>query len=149
MGAVTRDPTIRSVGANNVKLARLSVCINEKRKTGDGKILDTPIFVDVFAWDKMASTAEKFIKKGSNVFVEGKLQLEQWEKDGTKHQKISIRASSLKFIPQNAKPYNNNGRSKETAPEPAVGSEEPQPRETAPNVVPDLSAIDAEIDSWS
>lgn len=100
MGGLTRDPDIRTVGNQGMKVARLNVCINEKRKAQDGKIVDIPTFIDVEAWGSMAELSEKYLAKSSNVFVEGKLQLEQWERDGVKHQKIKIRAANLKFIPK-------------------------------------------------
>lgn len=100
IGVLTRDPDIKAVGQTAMKLARLSVCINEKRKTSDEKYIDTPVFVDVEAWARMADMCEKFLTKNSLVLVEGKLQMAQWEKDGVKHQKLKIRASNIKFLPK-------------------------------------------------
>ena len=100
IGILTRDPDVKTVGKTAMKLARLSVCINEKRKTQDGKFIDNPVFVDVDAWARMADMCEKYLAKNSLVFVEGKLQMAQWEKDGVKHQKLKIRASNIKLLPK-------------------------------------------------
>lgn len=100
MGVLTRNPDIKTVGKNGMKLAVLSLCINEKRKTQDGKFVDNPVFVDVDAWSRLAETCEKYLVKNSNVFVEGTLQMAQWEKDGVKHQKLKIRAKNIKFLPK-------------------------------------------------
>ena len=102
IGNLTRDPDVKTVG-NGMKLAHLSVCINEKRKTQDGKIVENPVFIDVDAWTRLAEMCEKYLAKNSSVFVEGKLQMSQWEKDGVKHQKLKIRASNIKFLPRNGK----------------------------------------------
>lgn len=103
IGILTRDPDIKTVGKTPMKLARLSVCINEKRKTQEGKYIDNPVFVDVDAWTRMADMCEKYLTKNSLVFVEGKLQMAQWEKDGVKHQKLKIRASNIKFLPKSGR----------------------------------------------
>lgn len=108
IGVLTRDPDIKTVGKAAMKLARLSVCINEKRKTQDGKLIDNPVFIDVDAWARLAELCEKYLAKNSNVFIEGKLQMAQWEKDGVRHQKIKIRASNIKFLPKG----NRNGTSR-------------------------------------
>lgn len=100
MGTLTKDPMIRTVGTAGKKLAILSVCVNEKRKTPDGKVIDNVVFVDVDAWSKLAENCEKALKKHSCIFVDGTLQMAQWEKDGVRHQKLKIRARNIKFLPK-------------------------------------------------
>ena len=99
IGNLTRDPDVKTVG-NGMRLAHMSVCINEKRKTQDGRILDCPVFIDVDAWARLAEICEKYLAKNIQVFIEGKIQMAQWEKDGVKHQKLKIRASNIKFLPK-------------------------------------------------
>jgi single-strand DNA-binding protein len=55
--------------------------------------------VDVDAWDKLGELCGQYLKKGRSVLVEGRLQSDSWEKDGQKHQKLKIRASTVKFMP--------------------------------------------------
>ena len=100
IGNLTRDPEIKEVGNAKMKMARLSLCINERRKTADGKLIDNPVFVDVEAWARLAEMCEKYLSKNSNIFVEGRLQSSQWEKDGVRHQKVKVRASNIKFLPK-------------------------------------------------
>ena len=100
MGTLSRDPIVRTVGSAGTKLTTLSLCINEKRRTPDGKVIENVVFVDVDAWSKLAEMCEKHLKKHSNVFVDGSLIMAQWEKDGQKHQKIKIRAKNIKFLPK-------------------------------------------------
>ena len=113
MGILTRDPDIKTVGNAGMKLARLSVCINEKRKTQDGTVIANPVFIDVDAWARIADMCEKYLAKNSNIFVEGKLQMAQWEKDGVKHQKLKIRASNIKFLPKGNRLNANTKRGKD------------------------------------
>ena len=111
IGNLTRDPDVKTVG-NGMRLAHMSVCINEKRKTQDGRILDCPVFIDVDAWARLAEICEKYLAKNSQVFVEGKIQMAQWEKDGVKHQKLKIRASNIKFLPKGNRFANNDKKEK-------------------------------------
>ena len=100
MGNLTRDPDVRTAGASGMKVARLGLAINERRKSRDGQYADIPVFVDVDAWDRLAELCGQFLSKGRSVLVEGRLQMDSWEKDGVKHQKLKVRASTIKFLPQ-------------------------------------------------
>ena len=56
-------------------------------------------FVDVVVWGRQAETCSQYLSKGSQVFVEGKLQLDQWEnKEGEKRSKIKVRADRVQFM---------------------------------------------------
>ena len=100
MGNLTRDPDIRAVGVNGMKVARLAVAMNERRRDRNGQIIDTPVFIDVDAWDKLAELCGQFLTKGRSILVEGRLQMDTWEKEGVRHQKLKVRASTIKFLPQ-------------------------------------------------
>ena len=58
------------------------------------------MFVDVDAWDKLAELCGQYLTKGSSILVEGRLQMDTWERDGVKHQKLKVRASTIKFLPK-------------------------------------------------
>ena len=100
MGNLTRDPDVRSTGASGTKVARLGLAVNERRKDRGGQMQEFPVFIDVDAWDKLAELCGQYLSKGSPIFVEGRLQMDSWEKDGVKHQKLKVRASTIKFLPK-------------------------------------------------
>jgi single-strand DNA-binding protein len=100
MGNLTRDPDVRVAGANGMKVARLGLAVNERRRDRSGQAVDYPVFVDVDAWDKLAELCGQYLTKGSSILVEGRLQMDTWEKDGVKHQKLKVRASTIKFLPK-------------------------------------------------
>ena len=100
MGNLTRDPDVREVGMNAVKVCRFSLAINERRKDRSGNVIDMPTFVDVDAWDKLGELCGQYLVKGSSILVEGRLQMDTWEKDGIKHQKLKVRANTIKFLPK-------------------------------------------------
>ena len=110
MGNLTRDPDVRMTGTVGLKVARLGLAINERRRDRNGQMQDFPVFVDVDAWDKLAELCGQHLSKGSPVLVEGRLQMDNWEKDGVKHQKLKVRAMSIKFLP---KPDRSSGQFKE------------------------------------
>ena len=98
MGNLTRDPDVRSTGATGIKVARLGMAVNERRRDRNGNTQEFPVFVDVDAWDKLAELCGQHLSKGSPVLVEGRLQMDSWERDGVKHQKLKVRASTIKFL---------------------------------------------------
>ena len=98
MGNLTRDPDVRTAGAGGLRVARLGLAVNERRKDRNGQMQDFPVFVDVDAWDKLAELCGQYLTKGSPVLVEGRLQMDTWEKEGVKHQKLKVRATAVKFL---------------------------------------------------
>lgn len=100
MGNLTRDPDVRMTGSSGMKVARLGLAMNERRKDRNGVMQDFPVFVDVDAWDKLAELCGQYLSKGSSILVEGRLQMDSWEKDGIRHQKLKVRANTIKFLPR-------------------------------------------------
>ena len=97
MGNLTRDPDMRTVGSG-MKVARLRLAVNERRRNRDGQLQDFPIFVDVDVWDKSAELCGQYLVKGSGILVEGRLQQDTWEKNGVKHSALKVRATAVKFL---------------------------------------------------
>lgn len=107
VGNLTRDPTLRKTPAG-VACADLSLAVNESYTGKDGKTQESACFVDVVTWEKQAEACCEFLQKGAPVFVEGKLQYDQWEdKEGQKRNRIRIRADRVQFM---GKPAGANGR---------------------------------------
>ena len=100
MGGLVRDPEVQSTGATGVKVARMRLSVTEQRKDRNGVLQKFPVYVDVDAWDKLAELCGQYLTKGRSILVEGRLQMDSWEKDGVKHQKLKVRASTIKFLPQ-------------------------------------------------
>ena len=100
MGNLTRDPDVRATGASGRKVARLGLAVSERRRDRNGQVQDFPVFVDVDAWDRLAELCGQYLVKGSSILVEGRLQMDTWEKDGIKHQKLKVRANTIKCLPK-------------------------------------------------
>ena len=133
MGNLTRDPDVRATGSSGMKVARLGLAVNERRRDRNGQMQDFPVFVDVDAWDKLAELCGQFLSKGSPVLVEGRLQMDTWEKDGIRHQKLKVRALSIKFL-------GPRGEARPQQPAPAQRPEFPMPQsnplESDPDDIP-------------
>lgn len=100
MGNLTRDPDLKTTGPNGTQVARLALAMNERKRDRNGQVREHPIYVDVDAWDKLAVLCGQYLSRGRSVLVEGRLQMDTWEKDGQKHQKLKVRASTIKFLAQ-------------------------------------------------
>lgn len=100
MGNLTRDPEVRQVGTNATKVCRFALAVNERRRDKAGNLIDVPLFIEVDAWEKLAELCAQHLRKGRPAFVEGRLQMDVWERDGQKFQKLKVRATAVKFLSQ-------------------------------------------------
>lgn len=141
MGNLTRDPEVRAAGTAGNKVARLRLAVNERRKDRNGQPQDFTVYVDVEAWDKLAELCGQYLSKGRSVLVDGRLQMDEWEKDGIKHQKLKVRAIAIKFIGQYERQNNQSGPSQFSGFRPQQPSGAPQafgqnPLEGDPDDIP-------------
>lgn len=82
LGNLGKDPDIR-YSQSGTAFASFSLACNESRKQKDGTYSDFVEWVNVVAIGKTAETAGQYLKKGSPVYIEGKLQTRKWQdKDG-------------------------------------------------------------------
>ncbi|QBG49036.1 single-stranded DNA-binding protein [Verrucomicrobia bacterium S94] len=98
MGNLTRNPEIRYTPSGTA-VADLGLAVNENFKNKAGETVEQTCFVDVVVWGRQAETSAEYLQKGSPVFVEGKLQLDQWEnQQGEKRSKLRVRADRIQFL---------------------------------------------------
>ena len=98
MGNLTRNPEIRYTPSGTA-VADLGLAINENFKNKAGETVEQTCFVDVVVWGRQAETSAEYLHKGSPVFVEGRLQLDQWEsQEGEKRSKLRVRADRVQFL---------------------------------------------------
>lgn len=98
MGNLTRDPEVRYT-PKGTAVADLGMAINMTFQGQDGQTKEEVVYVDVVTWGRQAETCGQYLKKGAPVFVEGRLQLDQWEdKDGQKRSKLRVRAERVQFL---------------------------------------------------
>lgn len=93
-GNLTRDPDLRGL-ARGQTVCEFGLAITERY----GEREET-VFVDITCWGKTAEFCKNYLTKGSNVFIEGKLKLDQWEdrNGGGRRSKLSVTALSVQNL---------------------------------------------------
>ena len=95
IGNLGNTPEIKSL-ENNKKLARFSIATNEVYKNQKGERVTDTTWHNVIMWTPLADIAERLLKKGSEVAIEGKLINRSYtDKDGIKRYITEIQASEL------------------------------------------------------
>ena len=88
-GRLTRDVEVSHAG--EAIYAKFGIATNGLKK-------DDVSFFDVLVWGKVAEICQKFLTKGSQVSIQGRLKQDRWEKDGHKNSRVAIVASQVQFI---------------------------------------------------
>lgn len=132
IGRLGADPEVRQVSSGN-SVATLSVATSEKWTDRDGQAQERTEWHRVIAWGKLADICGKFLAKGRQVYVEGRIQTRQWEdSQGQKRYTTEIVANTVQFLgsQQGARPDNMNNNDsdyQDFGPEPSFDSHEEIP----------------------
>ena len=99
IGNLTRDPEVRYT-PRGMAVCDISLAINSKRKTEGGETKEEVTFVDCTAWGKTAELLGQYCKKGSSLFIEGRLTTESWEdkQTGQKRSKMKVTVENVQFL---------------------------------------------------
>ncbi|MCX5716820.1 MAG: single-stranded DNA-binding protein [Nitrospirae bacterium] len=96
IGNLTKDPELRYT-PQGTAVASFRIAVNSKIKQ-QGELKDETLFIGVVVFGKQAESAGQYLNKGRSVLVEGRLQERSWEKDGQKHSRMEVVASSVRFL---------------------------------------------------
>lgn len=96
VGNLGKDPEVKAAGQTTV--ANFSLATSESYTDKSGKKQDKTEWHKVVAWGKLAELAGQYLKKGRQVYVEGKLQTREWEKDGQKRYTTEVVATNITFL---------------------------------------------------
>lgn len=96
-GNLTRDPEVRHT-PSGMAVADLGMAINRRYKDNTGKDREEVVYVKVTVWGKQAETSGQYLSKGSPLLVEGRLKLDEWEKDGQKQSRLGVVAERVQFL---------------------------------------------------
>ena len=110
IGNLTKDPECKTAGSSQV--CKFSIAINDFYYA-DGAKKQNTTYLDIETWSKQAENCSKFLKKGSKVAIEGKLKMNNWEKDGKKYNRIFCLADRVHFLGSEEISNNSNTKSKE------------------------------------
>lgn len=114
-GNLTRDPELRSL-PSGMNVVNFSIATNRVFRDRDGKKQEQTDFHNVVVFGRQADTVSQYLKKGSGVFVEGRLQTRSWEKEGQKMYRTEVVADRVQFGPRSGG-GGGGGRNQEPADE--------------------------------
>ena len=96
IGNLTRDPELKALPSGQ-NVVNFSVATNRVWKDKDGAKQEQAEFHNVVAFGKQAETIAQYMKKGSQILVEGRLQTRSWEADGVKKYATEIILEQFQF----------------------------------------------------
>lgn len=95
-GNLTRDPELKALPSGS-QVCSFSLATNRTYNDKDGKKQEQVEYHNVIAFGKQAEVIAKYMTKGGAIYVEGRLQTQSWEKDGTKHYRTEIIVENFQF----------------------------------------------------
>ena len=133
VGNVGADPEVRTLDSG-VKMARIRIATTERVPNKDKSgYTDVTEWHNVTLWRNLADVVDKYLRKGSQVYLEGKLRTREYDKNSTKCYATEIVADELKML-------GKREASSTPAPSPAVAAtynESPTPTPAIPAPDPD------------
>lgn len=97
IGNLTRDPELKAL-PSGIQVASLSVATNRVWKDQNGSKQESTDYHNVVVFGRQAETAAQYLKKGSSVLVEGRMQTRSWDgQDGKKQYRTEVVADRIQF----------------------------------------------------
>ena len=107
IGNLGRDPELRYTPQGDA-VCDFSIAVNDRKRDKAGEWQDITTWFKVTFWRKQAENASKYLTKGRQVYVEGRLQMEEWtDRDGNNRTTLVVQGSELQFL--------SDGRNDETS----------------------------------
>lgn len=115
IGNVGKDAELRHIEANNVSVAKFPLATSETYKNKSGEKVTNTEWHNVVVWRYLAEFAEKYIKKGIQIYVEGKITSRSYDdKDGNKRYITEIIADNIRLLSRRDNNNNNTEESNKT-----------------------------------
>ena len=98
VGNLGRDPELRYTPQGDA-VCSFSMATNERKKDKSGEFQDVTTWFKVTLWRRLAENASKYLSKGSPVYIEGRLQVEEWtDRDNNNRFTLGVQATDMHFI---------------------------------------------------
>ncbi len=118
IGNLGKDPEVRQL-ESGVKVATFSLATSETYKTKDGNKVEQTEWHNIVLWRGLAEVAEKYLKKGNPLYVEGRIRTRSWEdKEGNRRYTTEIIGDNMTMLSSRR----DNESSQQTPPPPAEDS---------------------------
>src|SRR5476651_2629155 len=153
IGNLTRDPEIKYT-PKGTAIADIGLAVNRNYTTESGEKREEVTFIDVTLWGRVAEIVGEYCKKGRPLFVEGRLQLDQWDdkQTGQKRSKLKVVGDNIQLLGGRegggggggGQSAGGGGEYQEGPPSGGGGSRKasPPPQQRKPPVDPDLDAAE-------
>ena len=128
VGNVGLDPEVRSL-ETGVKVARVRLATSERifnRQTNEAT--EHTEWHTVTLWRSLAEVVDKYVRKGSQLYIEGRIRTREWERDGVKHFATEIVADEMKLLgrrPEGAQQVGSQQSSYQTPQQPTYQAPQP------------------------
>ena len=100
-GNLTRDPEVRALPSTGGNVCSFSVATNRVYKKADGSKQEDVQFHNIVVFGRQADTAAQYLKKGSSVYIEGRIQTRSWDSpDKGKQYRTEVVAEVVQFGPR-------------------------------------------------
>ena len=108
VGYLGRDPELRYT-PQGTALCKMSIATTEKRKNVAGESEEHTTWFRVTVWGRQAELANEYLAKGRQVYIEGRLRLEEYtDREGQKRISAEVSATDVQFLGQRAEPANTS-----------------------------------------
>jgi single-strand DNA-binding protein len=98
VGNLGRDPELRYT-AQGTPVCTFSMATNEKRKDRNGEMQDVTTWFRITLWNRQAETASQYLQKGRQVYIEGRLRVEEYvDRDGKPRFSLEVHGTEMQFI---------------------------------------------------
>jgi len=131
VGNVGKDPEIRYLDSG-VAVATITLATTERGYTlaNGTQVPDRTEWHNIVAWRGLAEIAEKYIKKGTQLYVEGKISTRKWEKDGVTRYSTEIVAENIELLGRRPESGHNETGAQVQASKSTTGTPETSTPET-------------------
>ena len=129
IGNLTRDPDARRTQSGTT-IVNLGLAVNRKYKDGQGQTQEDVVFVDLSVWGRTGDFCRDYLKKGAQVYIEGRLKMESWQDRNTGQQRSKItvvadKVQSLSPVQQQNTQQNTQQQTSTPAPPPFPEVQQP------------------------
>ncbi|MCQ2264989.1 MAG: single-stranded DNA-binding protein [Bacteroidales bacterium] len=97
VGNLGKNPEVRTF-ENGAKKANFTLATSETRKDKDGNRSEFTEWHNIVCWRNLAEIAEKYLTKGKQIYLEGKLRTRSWDENGTKRYITEIEATTFTML---------------------------------------------------
>ncbi len=97
IGNLGRDPELRHL-EGGISVANFAIATTESYKDKTGKRVEQTEWHNIVMWRGLADVAEKYLRKGMTIYIEGKLRTRSYDKDGQKHYRTDILADNMTIL---------------------------------------------------